>query len=241
MRTKLLVFVGIPGSRADFVVGWLGKLPGFIESFWSFEPTTGQSLSVNQHTLTLNHPNDIDNFTQSHSFEFDADSSVTYATKVHEVSQECLDILCHNPAVKLIEIDLTDVDIKKIVWEGSIKTRGRQHRGKSSKGFEWVIDGFINTGHAITDQDRISELDRLLHSSLNNRFLKPQYYLDSNYDRVMYNDIFKPGGSRILTNMLGLTVEDVHHQYWDYMLPLAQTPNEVVLWGHTFRYSDYVK
>lgn len=228
---KLVVFVGIPGARADFIAGWLGKLPSFVESSWSFDPVTGQSITLTQHTLTLDHPDNLPSFLDSHRYFLSPDAALTYPTKVHSVSDECRNSI-DPTTTTLIDIDLSDSDLTKITWEGTIKTMTRLHRLDEPR---WVIDQFINKS-VITDIDRIDYLNVLLKASLSN---KPNV-VPAVQPSIMFNKVFKKGGSRYVASLLGLVVDDIYHSYWDYMLPLAETPASVTFWGHTFKLDDYI-
>ncbi len=233
LAIKLLIFVSAPGARGDFIIGWLGKLPEFIESFWSFEPSTGQSLASNQHVLELNNANDITNFLESKQYTLDPNARFTYATKVHSISSICKDSIDHN-TVKIIQVDSYDADIKKILWEGIIKTNARFHRGAGEIP-TWIIDRCINKS-SITDIDRITTLDYLLRKASQTMTIK---MVDPLLPAIKYNDLFKPQGSVFLADFLDISVDAVYHHYWNCMLPWADTPKEITLWGHNFQFKDY--
>ena len=45
IKVKSLLVIGPGGARMDFVAGWLGKLPNFIDVNWTINPVTGHSTS----------------------------------------------------------------------------------------------------------------------------------------------------------------------------------------------------
>jgi hypothetical protein len=226
---KLIVFVGIAGSRSDFIAGWVGKLPNFVESFWSFNPITGQSITSTQHTLSLDYPEQLTSFLHDHQYRLDPTATLTYATKVHQVSPDCA-VTLDPTTVHLIPIDLTGLDPIALQWESVIKTFGRAHRLQT---ISWVIDHYIDK-EEITNQDRIDHLDQKLKKLLQQIKLPPQQ------PGLKYVEIFKKGGSYLIAEELGIVVDDEYHQYWDYMLPLSITPKQVTLWGHEFKLTDYI-
>lgn len=227
---KLLVFVGAPGARADFIAGWVGKLPNFVESSWSFNPVTRQSITSTQHTLCLDYPEQLTSFLNDHQYVLDANSPLTYATKVHQVSNECSQII-DSKTVNLIPINLEGVDSNIIHWESLIKTLGRAHRLHTAS---WVIDQWIDKDH-ISDEDRISYLDQHLKTRFQEKRQLPIYN-----NGLKYIEIFKKGGSYLIADAIGVSASKEYHQYWDYMLPMAETPHSVILWGHEFKLSEYI-
>lgn len=226
---KLVIVKFIAGARGDFVAGWLGKLPNFIESHWSFNPVTGQTISTNQHSLNLDTNTDLDNFLQSHRYVLDPSSNVFYATGVKNISPYYDSILTSDVA-QILSIDSNNVNPNCLTWESIIKVFGRFTVNHNP---QYYIDTMIKNTN-ITNQDRIDCLNNMLSnaSALYHNSTSTQSGLD-------YNKLFQPGGSYIITDSLGINVDTKYHDYWNYMLPLACTPDEVTLWGHKFCYQDY--
>ena len=43
---NLTIVIARPGARGDFVAGWLGSLPGYIDNQWRIDITTGRSFGL---------------------------------------------------------------------------------------------------------------------------------------------------------------------------------------------------
>jgi len=230
---RLVLVQFLRGSRGDFVAGWLGKLPSFIESHWSFNPMTGQTVSTNQHNVFLDRETGLNEFLESNRYVLDPNSSIFYPAGVKNISSYYDNILTPDVA-KILRISVTDMNFVNYRWESCIKIYGRVNLDEQGK-WAWVIDGEIKKD-TITNIDRIEQLHNVLCRPRNKVVTTEEKFLTSG---IEYNSLFVPGGSYILTNALGIKVNKTYHDYWDRMLPFAITPDEVEIWGHVFRKKDY--
>lgn len=227
---KLVIVKFAAGTRGDFVAGWLGKLPKFVESYWSFNPISGQSVSMNQHKLYLDSNTGLTTFLKDMRFVLDPAAEYSYATGVKYISPYFETIVNH-PAIQILKISVNDADVGQLNWECIIKVNTRYNFGEG-----WYIDRVINKSE-ISDSDRVDALHKILSTTMSDTEpTRLRNYLTG----IEYNDLFQPGGSYHVTNALGINVDAKYHDYWDYMLPLAQTPDEVSIWGHVFRKKDYI-
>lgn len=217
----------------DFVAGWLGTLPNFIKSNWYIDPVTRQSRGSTSNVIDLKQEFDLCNYiTNSCSLSLSSDSDIYYATKAHRIN------MCHMPHVVSGDIKVcqivpdNDTDERRVHWEFLLKTYGKLEFDGS-----WTIDRLI-TKQDITDDDRVQKLDQLL-SNQPGHDIYCQVHKDVNFPKLLYSKLFEPGGSIYLCEVLKLQVEHDYHVYWDTILPLAQTPSTVTLWGQQWNIQDY--
>lgn len=210
---------GIGGSRIDFVAGWLGCLPGFINNNWSIDPNTGQSIGemrlfkiLDQEPLTLaEHLKNIGNLEISDAPTLKICGSLhgfKIQTQINDTDN-----------VVIIYIRVSEKSYTKIGWEYCVKTLlTRQHIGQIGR------------------TSSVAEVEQSLDYYKNFKLrLKPHpkaIILD-------YDKLFVQGGSRYLADTLGLVAADRLHDYYDAMLEWADSPLEVEALGKVWRYSDY--
>lgn len=226
---KILGIHGAAGGlRMDFVAGWLGVLPNFICSNWNIDPLTRQSHGTTANVVNLGDPNSINDFLESHRYTLDPLAKLTFATKLHNFSpvyQSFLD----NHTIDVFSIIYDKNDVDQVVWEYCIKTFGKLECNKT-----WNIDRYIKK-ETIVDQDRVNFLETMLRT-----ILLPIDNKNINFPSLEFSKLFCSGGSRYLCNIINISVDNVYHQYWDYMVPLAQTPDSVCLWNKVFKKQDYL-
>lgn len=227
---KILGICGAGGLRMDFIAGWLGKLPKFIESQWHINPITRQSQSITSNVLFLDRDFDLEAVLEtSYHYKLDPAADLQYATKLHALNDRYRYLLA-NKSIKVYNLvaDST-VDISQVTWEFFIKTYGKYSYQ------QWHIDTLINQP-IITDQDRINQLDKLL---TNKSVVDTWYNKSTEYPVLEYSKLFVPGGSQYLCDIIDIKVVDDYHKFWNAMLELADTPSEVTLWGKRWRKQDY--
>ena len=61
MIKKVILVAGSGGARMDFVAGWLGILPQFLDGEWRIDPLTGLSHGFMMYTKLLDYGT-IDSF-----------------------------------------------------------------------------------------------------------------------------------------------------------------------------------
>jgi hypothetical protein len=224
---KIIGILGTGGLRMDFVTGWLGKLPNFVESNWNIDPVTRQSLVTTLLNVDLNNPWSLSGFLESHQYVLDSTSELTFATKLHKFAPEYQPMV-DNKLIEIYELWYDSNDAGQVDWEFVIKTYGKLDANRS-----WNIDKIISKDN-INDQDRIECLDILLRKKHNVQKDKQSDFSGLEYSRLFCND-----GSRYLCDTLEITADTAYHAFWNIMLPLAQTPDNIELWGKTWRRQDY--
>lgn len=226
---------GWGGARADFVAGWLGLLPTFINNKWTIDPETGLShgFQINIREIDKQPDYSISSALSAHGCALDQHAEFTLALSCHGENFQSRDYLSYidQGTIKFVSIDIKEADHQTIQWEFLVKTflshRRALHavRGDSLR---WPIDLIINKP-TITDQDRIDQMYKLLNE-------KKKFYKTKSLPTtipsltVNYNRLFDEGGSRYLCQVLEIDVPDSYHQYWDTVLPCATSPKQLRVW-----------
>jgi hypothetical protein len=238
---KLWVVAAAGGARGDFVAGWLGTIPGFLNSYWNLDPATGVSLGHMGHLRSIDYNNSLPS-TELNSYQLSLsnESNITWAISCHGYK---LDPVIYQPhigdnSMKFLSIDIGNADKNFINWEFIVKTYLSNRRGLdwAQRNKHWIVDDQINLD-TITDQDRIDKTRQLLKQQMppTDQSLPttiPSVVLD-------YVKLFKLGGSHYLCNHLSITAPDYCHTLWDAMLPFADAPDTIMVWGVDWRKSDY--
>jgi hypothetical protein len=243
---KVILIAGEGGARMDFVAGWLGTLPQFLDNEWHMDPLTGQSYGFMRHTKTLDVEKceSFSNFFRGY-FTINPAADLCYAGSLHASIPDNIQDAVNSGMAELLIIDTSTVRFSHIHWEcvvktllSQLKTRGTIDRWTKP----WYIDQTINK-ISMTNLDRIALVKQYLRREPNRRICCgiPSPALIS-HKKAGYNLLFQPGGSRYLCNILGLPeVSERYHNFWDCQLPLATSPDSLVVWGETWNKSDYFK
>jgi hypothetical protein len=224
---KIIGILGFGGLRMDFVAGWLGKLPNFVESNWNIDPVTRQSVGTTFNNVDLSDPVSLNGFLESHRYVLDSTAKLIFATKLHAFALEYQPMI-DNKSIEIYELCYDSNNLDQVYWEFVIKTFGKLSANRS-----WNVDNFINKDNII-DQDRAEWLDLKLRKKH-----KVQKDKQSNFSGLEYSRLFCNDGSRYLCDALEITADTAYHAFWNIMLPLAVTPDEIELWGKTWRRQDY--
>jgi sarcosine oxidase delta subunit len=239
INTRAVITTGIRGARIDFVAGWLGTLPTFVDSQWRIDPETGRSFGI----VNIIRDADkfdikVDNILKDFGFQLDLSSNVNLSVSCHGRRLE--NNIINQQAVTIIRVNTTKADPKKIYWEFLVKTYLTKERWKHAHDvgqFYQVDQELINKELEITDTNR----QKFLLSRINNYFsdkdpgLTGLSFIDINYD-----ELFQPGGSKNLVNRLGLdTATEQHHRLWDANLQFAESPTTIERFGKVWQKQDY--
>ena len=228
---KILAIVGPGGAKMDVIAGWTGTLPSFVPSHWGIDPLRRQSTALTQNVLNLGYPTDLNGFLESRRYILDSTACLTFATKSHFIDPALYPFI-HAQSLKICHVDITNADIITLAWEFVIKTYLRP----SSNG--WLIDTKLSPN--CTTQQRITAIDQQIKNHY--RYLKTYTHTVLNCEHIdlKYVELFRSGGSRYFCKKTNISVDDAYHDFYDLMLPLSQTPDEISQWGHVFRKKDYV-
>ena len=230
---KLVIVFGIGGARADLVAGWLGTLPGFVNSRWIIDPETGVSYGHQGNIRAIDQNVPLEEVLNNQGLTLDPNAEFTWAVACHGYNLKLQDFKQHidSGAVKFVYVDARTANQNKVAWEFYVKTYLSHRRSlESVRGWseQWII------GQDLSDQERIQKLKNLL-TTHRNRHIIPAVPCDV----IDYSKAFVPGGSRYICDVLGITAPDVYHQYYDSVLPYTHSPESINVWGVNWQRQDY--
>jgi len=210
---QVWIITGPGGSRIDFIAGWLGCLPNFVNNWWGIDPLTGQSVGNMRALKRLDSdPNaELSHFFPEH-VTFKKDAELTYAGSCHGYHLNTQ--ISNLDFVKVFYIDTKKADPNKLAWEF-----------------------FAKTYLSRSPLSEIPDLKRINQGVIKNTI---DTNIKFNNSIVLdYTKLFVPGGSRYLCDVTNITVSDRYHAYYDTCLFWADTPMEIEAHGKTWRYVDY--
>jgi hypothetical protein len=258
--SKIVLIVGGPGARKDFVGGWLGLCNGFIRTPWRIDPLVGYS-KIDTGTIWTT-PLILDQI-ESGSLRIDPSANRTLAITAHvddNVSVSNSNIkklaeLVNSGILSIAGIDLDRADMIQYHWDRLFKVYlclgmeynqyYRQYNANLCKNL------FETSGDILTDEHAVNFINRRINIALEEkdlpgrdqdihwRFykkLEPLAPVDLNYA-----ELFKPGGSYYLCGMLGTTAPERAHIYWDTMLPFINSPDSCHAFGRDWDKSMIIK
>ena len=237
---KLWLATGPGGCRIDFVAGWLGQLDNFVNSLWHIDPRTAKSSGVMQKIKQIDKEGfGLEELLTKHSLKLDPNSNITFAAACHgyQLNQFHEEIIKNN--IVVLQIQPGTADHNLIKWEFFVKSYLSKQNNIHNLLFEqsmWAIDSLL--GANTTDAIRVKKLSNMMQNYGVN-VLKNVVYRRFPYIVLDYTKLFVAGGSQYLCDQIGITVDERYHLYWNQMLPLANSPNELTVWGHTWRRKDY--
>jgi hypothetical protein len=59
MRARIWFIAGQGGARTDFTAGWLGLLPGFVNTRWTIDPGSGVSYGLMGNLRAIDQGHDL--------------------------------------------------------------------------------------------------------------------------------------------------------------------------------------
>jgi hypothetical protein len=252
-KLKILFVMGAGGTRIDFVSGWLGTLPNFVNSNWTLHPHYGVSSGFQTSLKELDRlfcP--ISNLLPN--VELDSQSKITYAASYHGVALESLREEIIENKIKLSKITFTREQFVDITWEFAVKVFLRplieydRYQKKDKDRLEYGIDRLIAYCdnipiHDITDELRIRSVkDKIRNHLLGLHYLwrDDSALLGMPYTPLEFNKLFSvAGGSRYLCEQLNILDSTArHHDFWDAMLPFATSEDSYDVWGYHWTRGD---
>lgn len=221
---RCCLVTGHGGARMDFIAGWLGCLPGFIDNNWSMNPVTGASNGEQKQIKKLEYNKHItlsDYLKDNLNINLNASSSLCYAGGLHgwHLAQQIQDY----SGVQILYIDISNAERNNISWEFFVKT------------YLCKKDRFT----LYNDTDKNLNLD-LYITNINKQSSITLPKVDAEKTIFLdYTQLFVKDGSRYLTEMLGIDVDNVYHRFYNSNLQYADSPVEITHLGHTWKKSDY--
>lgn len=220
---RCCLVTGHGGARMDFIAGWLGCLPGYIDNSWSINPVTGASNGDQKQIKNLDSNKQLtlsECLKNNLNINLDAAAPVCYAGSLHgwHLAQQIQD---YN-GVKILYIDISNADQSTILWEFFVKT----YLGNKDR-------------FSLLRTDKNHNLDFILaNTNKQSSIILPR--IDVAKTIVLdYSQLFVEHGSRYLTDRLGIVVDDIYHNFYNSNLRYANSPNEINYQGRNWRKSDY--
>jgi len=257
LGVRICMTLAVPGARGDFVSGWLGSLPGFLTNSWNIDAETGQSFTNYRFFKSLSDDPlsflGIINMLNQSGLRLD--SNGMFITCINHKST-IVKYFTENTKDQIffVIIDTNFSDKPKIIWERMIKTFLTDMRmpdliTKTKTVPCYGIDeNLLRERREISDRERIKRFFKQIksywyedHMSWD---LTPTVPDGFSSVTLKYSDLFVPGGSRHLSDRMNLFCTDRHHDLWDQNLRSADSPLEIVRFGHVInfhRVMAYVK
>jgi hypothetical protein len=245
IKVQLLLTVGVPGSRLDFVSGWLSTLPKFVDSRWYIDALTGRSFKADALLKEIDHVDYGDETMRRllafGEFELDADSNLILSQGCHGVGLLKKIKMQDAAAIKVIRINTRAVDPKKLFWEYLVKTYMSQQRYVHAihQGHEYHVDLLLQQlDLEITDCNRIKYVEDVIEKLRGQSYTRPLPMIEKlQCIDIDYNNLFTPGGSKQLCKQLELEVDDRYHQHWDNNLTMCESPGVITRFGKIWSYA----
>lgn len=240
---RLLFVSGVGGARADFVAGWFGLNSNFVNSYWNIDINTGLSVGEQGNARAVTQGKTPEQCVNEFGFTLSKSANLYWALAIHPWIQnnDILEENVNNGKISFIQIDTGGADHNKIYWEFLVKTflTERRHINQYRSNERWVIDHQIQKTN-ITDNDRIETFLKL-HQSKKSDKLESSILLPCKLHpiNVKYTELFKPGGSRYLCDSVKIEMPNSAHNYWDSMIPFADSPDVITTWGREWHKKDY--
>jgi hypothetical protein len=244
IKIKLVLVAGPGGARMDFVSGWLGKLPNFIDTKWYIDSSTGLSLGDMHFIKSIDSSDsDIGEVVNNHKAQLDINAKLQWAGSCHGTQFEKYREKINSGLFKLLIINTDSVSLEvknKIQWEFFAKTylSCRKTITNYFNNTNWTVDNQINK-RDVTDVTRVNQLKKMYTNSkmsVETIVVPPGIeFVTAEYDKL-----FVAGGSEYLCNILGLSASERNHKLWNTMLEFADTPDSVYAFDITWTKSEFL-
>jgi hypothetical protein len=226
IKVKSLLVIGPGGARMDFVAGWLGKLPGFIDVNWTIDPITGHSTSEASLTKILDSDPalTLTEVLKTNNYELDKDAEYTLVGTCHGNNLK-IQLRSADPTTyQILTIDPSDELFDQINWERFIKTYLTEFKNQ----FAILNDRKFNQSPEIVLAKKpFDKKDKTFNNNCSFAHTKLDYSM-----------LFVPGGSYYLIDRLGIGPIDLrYHTFWDSMLDISTSPKKIYQFGRWWIYN----
>jgi hypothetical protein len=248
-NSRLLIIIGVPGCRKDFVAGWLSCLPGFLDVSWRVEMSTGKSF-CNSATKNLEQgrsyqelASPIDFYKYYAKINISPNAKYCYVSAAHGYiffqKDALIPFIDNGTITKILYLNIDRADHLTIKWENYAKnfltreTRPIDHQTyNENHDIDKIIVQDRNMDPCyITDELRRKTLEHVIKTASNDEPDKFKEDFKDYYTDLDYCELFRPGGSKYLCHVLNITAESRMHDYWDFLLPYIKTPDSIERWG----------
>jgi hypothetical protein len=229
IKVKSLLVIGPGGARMDFVAGWLGKLPGFIDVNWTIDPITGHSTSEAGLTKILDSDPalTLTEVLKNDRYELDKNAEYTLVGTCHGYHLRTQLNSIDPESYRVLAIHCPKEFFDQIAWEFFIKT----YLTEFKRQFAILNDRKFNQSPEIV----LAE-EKPFDKKGKTFFNKDHYPL--NHTKLDYSMLFVPGGSYYLIDQLGIgPIDPRYHTFWDSMLDISTSPKKIYQFGRWWIYN----
>jgi len=257
--SKIVLIAGGAGARKDFVGGWLSLCNGFIRTPWRIDPLSGYSRIDTGIVWTI--PLLLDRL-ECGNLRIDSNANQTLAITAHvdnDVSVSDSNIkklaeLVNAGNLSIAGIDLDRADMIQYHWDRLFKVYLCLGMDYNQYYRQYNVDlckNLFNTLDTLTDDHAVKFINKRIDIVLEEQHL-PARDQDNHWPfykklkplapvDLVYAELFKPGGSYYLCDMLGTTAPERAHVYWDAMLPFINSPDSCHAFGREWNKSLIIK
>jgi hypothetical protein len=259
--SKIILIVGAAGARKDFVSGWLGLCDNFVRLNWRIDPLIGYSrIDSVGHDISA-----VADSIERGDLHIDPTVDQRLAITCHMddgLGVNTADVDTVNKLAKLVDsnvltiagIDLHNADMVQYHWDRLVKVHiclGMEYNNHFRCQNPESIGGTFNTPEPLTDEYAINYINNRINIAIDDLPLPPRKQ-DTHwpfYKKLApaapvdldYAELFKPGGSYYLCNIVGATAPERAHAYWNAMLPFINAPDSCTAFGREWDKSMIVK
>jgi hypothetical protein len=162
--------------------------------------------------------------------------------------------LVNSNVLTIAGIDLHNADMVQYHWDRLVKVHvciGMKYNNHYRQQNPNSVSNTFHISDLVTDEYAINHIENRINMAITDRLLPPReqdnhwpFYkkLDSLSPLDLdYAELFKPGGSYYLCNIVGATAPERAHAYWDAMLPFINAPDSCTAFGREWNKSMIVK
>lgn len=239
LLTRPIFVLGKAGSRIDFVSGWLGSLPGFVDGQWRIDLASGRSytygsiirefdsIDLGEKTLTT--------LLADHNIAIDAQAPSRFAVSLHgrNFDKKTTDTDRKNSTI--LKINTVHADQNKIFWEFLVKT----YLSFDTRSHAWSTGEHYNIDRLVTTHSN----DNLRQKAVLNVIAQRHKYGEIDIGQIPhieidYRDILDHNGSYILAEKLNLDLDQKYHTLWKNNLEFAKAPDRVYCFSRWWEFNQ---
>jgi len=234
---RLIIVQAQAGAKGEFLAGWLGSLPSFVESHWTIDCETGQTLTKANFFKAFNHNHCLNTFLFDMNFCLSDQNLWSLVGTTHLSQLSSLLSVEQQKNIDIVSVKIKKSNLLDIAWNSFVKNNFTRHR------YEHAIDQHITYGvdHHINNRVNINDSIRkdYIQEYIDKHILmfKP---IDTDATHVFdYDELFVPGGSKLVATRLNLDCLDQHHKLWDKNLEFSHAPLSIERFGVTYNFDDF--
>lgn len=234
---KLNIVQSEAGAKGDFLAGWLGTLPMFLENHWTIDCETGQSFTHAKFFKDYQTNQNLDDFLSDRNFFLSDNPTFQVAASTHYIRFPTF-TTHHLKHIKIISIRVSNDDLLEVQWNKFVKNCLTRHR------YEWAVwsdvnfgvDEFFTDRSQLNDNDRRSWIDNNMHQYFPEHPIPVCSIANWVFD---YKDVFAPSGSKLIAEALNLQCSERHHDVWRKNLDFSNAPMSIKRFGREYTFEEF--